>query len=249
MNRIISQIPIVPMRREPSHRSEMVSQLLFGERAKVLKFKGDWLQIRTEFDNYTGWVELKSVEDFEPLDKELDWIVNPFPLIKIRKEGRIMHIPAGAEIPNPDYNGYFEINGNNYQIEQANLKKSDDLISLALKFENSPYLWGGRSLLGIDCSGFVQILYKISGIKIPRDAKDQCESGTQIKAVDETRPGDFLFFSNNAGQIVHVGMLIEPGKIIHASGSVRIDRIDNKGIYNEKLQKYTHTLQIIKRIR
>lgn len=252
MRRIISLLPLIPIRKEPSHRSEMTSQLLFGEKALFLNEADEWVEIKTEFDNYIGWIELKSVEPFELNTDHNIWGTLPLPLLSITKENYEMIIPAGSELPSTDKMGCFEINNIFFKHELSTLtnavKQNNNIAAIALKFINAPYLWGGRSILGIDCSGFIQVIFKIKGIALPRDAKDQSEVGNKIESVEKSEIGDLFFFNNEAGYIIHVGMLIEPGKIIHSSGSVRIDSIDNKGIFRQKTGKYTHLLKMIKRL-
>jgi cell wall-associated NlpC family hydrolase len=123
-----------------------------------------------------------------------------------------------------------------------------DLVHFSKKFLGAPYLWGGRSPFGIDCSGLVQILFKIKGIALKRDAWQQAEAGKQVSFIEESVPGDLVFFDNDEGKIIHVGMIYQSGHIIHASGEVRIDKIDNYGIYNQETGKYTHKTRIIKRV-
>jgi gamma-D-glutamyl-L-lysine dipeptidyl-peptidase len=113
---------------------------------------------------------------------------------------------------------------------------------------NSPYLWGGKTPFGIDCSGFTQMAYKLAGIKLRRDAWQQAEQGHTINLLEETEPGDLAFFDNDEGNIVHVGIILRDHKIIHAAGKVRIDSIDHYGINNKELKKYTHKLRLIKRM-
>ena len=122
------------------------------------------------------------------------------------------------------------------------------MIKNAFYFLNSPYLWGGRTPFGIDCSGFVQIAARLSGISLPRDTQEQAEEGEIINLISEAKPGDLAFFDNIDGRIIHVGIILENGQIIHASGKVRIDTIDHQGIFNEESKKYSHQLRVIKRI-
>jgi gamma-D-glutamyl-L-lysine dipeptidyl-peptidase len=249
MNRIICLLPIVPIRSEPSHRSEMISQLLFGEKGKILQETDEWIEITTEFDHYTGWLEKKSIEPFDAKFSENTWQINTEPLLKFETKNSSMIIPAGAEFPTPDEGGKFFINDTEFKLDLTKIKKSESLVKTALLFENAPYLWGGKSIMGMDCSGFVQIIYKILGIQLPRDAKDQAEMGSLIANIEESKTGDLCFFSNDADKIIHVGIVIEPFKIIHSSGKVRIDNIDNKGIKSTSTAKYTHCLKYIKRIK
>ena len=122
------------------------------------------------------------------------------------------------------------------------------LIENALMYLNAPYLWGGRSPLGIDCSGFTQMVYRLQGINLPRDAYQQAEVGTTLSFIEESDPGDLAFFDNNEGKITHVGIILEENHIIHASGKVRIDRIDQQGIFNTEIGTHTHKLRLIKSI-
>ena len=129
------------------------------------------------------------------------------------------------------------------------LKVSESLADTAMKFINSPYIWGGRIPSGIDCSGFVQLVYKIQGIKIPRDSWQQAEAGESISFIEESLPGDLVLFDDERGKITHVGMILAQGLVIHASGRVRIDTIDHQGIYKNEIKGYSHKLRTIRRIK
>jgi len=109
-------------------------------------------------------------------------------------------------------------------------------------------LWGGRSPFGIDCSGFTQMVYKLCGMPLKRDAWMQAEQGQDIHLLDETQPGDLAFFDNEEGRIIHVGILTTKNRIIHASGKVRLDSIDHQGIFNSETKRYTHNLRLLKRL-
>ncbi|NSW44619.1 MAG: C40 family peptidase [Bacteroidales bacterium] len=161
-------------------------------------------------------------------------------------------IPAGANLPN------FNLSNNTFVIKDEVFKLQkpitlyeptrNNIILLANEFLNCPYLWGGKTALGIDCSGLTQVVYKIIGIQLPRNAYQQAESGKLVSFIEEAKPGDLMFFDNAEGKIIHVGIYLGNHKIIHASGKVRIDSIDNHGIYKEEAKRYSHTLRIIKRI-
>jgi cell wall-associated NlpC family hydrolase len=127
-------------------------------------------------------------------------------------------------------------------------KHPTGLIETAMQFRNSPYLWGGRSPFGYDCSGFTQIVYKINGVRLPRDASQQASVGRIIDTVKETVQGDLVFFAGEKDRVVHVGLAIPPGKIIHCSGMVRIDALDEKGIFNSQVNQYTHRMHSIRRV-
>lgn len=254
----ICLLSIVPMRGEASDKSEMVNQLLFGDLVLIAERKGDWLFVRKAYDNYEGWVDKKQIEaldeqEYYSLNKaNAIYIYDLADIIEDKSSNSFIPIVLGSTIRN--------INNNSFQIAGKEFHFSGDLTSInqhpsfakiyetALLLLNAPYLWGGISPFGIDCSGFIQIVYKLVGINLLRDASQQATQGEQISLIEEAKPGDLLFFDNQEGAIVHVGILLNDQKIIHASGKVRIDSIDHQGIYNKELKKYTHNLRLIKRI-
>ncbi len=219
------------MRSEPSHRSEMVNQLLFGDKVEVLDAVPEWLQVRSMYDGYEGWVSDKQLKDADRLG-QLDYVSPSNSIADI--DGRPTTIPAGAYCRK-------EWLANHSNTEPANP------VSAALQFLGSPYLWGGRTTMGIDCSGLVQVAYKICGIQLPRDASQQVLCGHSIP-FDKSRSGDLAFFANAEGRIVHVGIVVGDGTIIHASGQVRRDRLNENGIHNVDSSSYTHRLEEIRRI-
>lgn len=254
----ICRYDFIPLRAEASERSEMVSQILFGETYEVIDTQERWIKVRCDYDEYEGWMDAKLHTNIFPQDVEKwrnaeKWVV-PGPFVKIIREGdrTPMIIPGGSSIW---FNGSeldsFTINDDMYHLTggySAN-KKKPSIDEIALSFYSSPYLWGGRSFYGIDCSGFTQIVYKIAGHKIPRDASQQVNIGTIVDFVEEASVGDLAFFDNPAtGNIVHVGMCLGHGEIIHASGSVRIDKLDHNGIFAADRNAYTHQLRAIKHI-
>lgn len=252
----INILSIIPVRSEPDDRAEMVTQILFGETMTKLDSYKSWIQIRSIYDNYEGWTDIKQ---FYPLDEpEFNRLNNSIhgissdlvQLVKNIKHDSLFPILLGSTLP--DYRDTEFSIGNlkySYEGEVSECKISKEKIcEYAYLYLRTPYLWGGRSPFGIDCSGFTQMVYKLNGVPILRDARLQATQGETINLVSEAEPGDLAFFDNEEGEIIHVGLLLPDDKIIHASGLVRIDEFDHQGIYNKTQKKYTYKLRIIKRI-
>ncbi len=249
-------LSLVPMRAETSDKAELVTQLLFGECYEVVAQEGNWLQLQLASDGYRGWVDVKQ---HTPVSAEYfkEWRRAPHPrvtdLVQVVQKGDA-RIPVGAGSYLPFFDGeslrisgeQFTYAGNASSTEV--LPTQEQLTEAARGFLKAPYLWGGKSVFGIDCSGLMQQVYGICGYQLPRDASQQVAYGEEVHFVEQALPGDMAFFSNGEGRIVHVGMLLADQKIIHAHGEVRIDRLDHNGIYNNSQKKYSHQLRIIKRI-
>jgi hypothetical protein len=249
----ICNLAIVPVRSEPSDRSEIVTQLLFGEHIEILERQNQWARIKIQFDDYEGWVDSKQYQviseaNYNQLSKEaiilnadlIDYITAP--------ENLLLPIPLGASLT---FLNNSEINTSNFDFEgtkTSGIKPKSALINTAFMYLNAPYLWGGKTPFGIDCSGFTQMVYKLNGYKIHRDASQQAFDGEPLSFIEESEAGDLAFFDNDEGNIIHVGIIMDNNYIIHASGKVRIDRLDHLGIYNPELNKHTHKLRVIKKI-
>lgn len=260
MSRIgISIFSIVPLRAEASEKSEMYSQLLFGEMYEVIEEYQNWINIVTIFDKYEGWIDKKMHYDLEEDIQE--HILNKKPFINaqninIYDNSELLYpltILPGSNLFFGKSNYSFEIQDKLFYLREEeknelSIQSSNDLIFIAKRFLNAPYLWGGRTPYGIDCSGFTQIVNKICNINLPRDANQQVELGETIDFIDEVKQGDLAFFDDPEGNIIHVGIILNKSQIIHASGKVRMDKLDHQGIFNHETNEYSHKLRIIKRI-
>ena len=260
MNFGISEFSIVPVRKDPSHRTEMSTQILFGERFKIIDKIKKWVYIELLFDGSYGWVENSSIKELNIEEYNLLTDNEPVILPGISVAQNI-DLPLLSEItlmPGSEIYGItekkngFSFMGKNYKLDFSLETKSetnrDNIIETAKIYMNSPYLWGGKSPCGTDCAGYVQMVYKINGISLPRDVGGQPGKGTTLSFVEEAQPGDLAFFDDDRGQIKHVGLLLEKNQIIHASSTVRIDKFDHQGIYREESGQYTHKLRVVKRI-
>ena len=249
----ICNLAIIPLRIEPSDRSEIVSQVLFGEHFEVLEQIKQWSKIRLQYDNYEGWIDSKQFQpisdsDYNQLSQ--DAIILSSDLIEYitAPSNFLMPIPIGASLSFLNHN---DINVTNFDFEGSKIsgvKPKSNLINTSFMYLNAPYLWGGKTPFGIDCSGFTQMVYKLNGYHLLRDASQQATQGEALSFIEESEPGDLAFFDNEEGQIIHVGIIMDDNYIIHASGKVRIDRLDHLGIYNAEANKHTHKLRVIKKI-
>lgn len=212
---------------------------------------GSWLKINTSFDNYNGWIDIDHLQHTVDENLSCGHVLNRS-LLCYKNDKTKMILEAGCEIFDPDFEDKVFTIGKNIYNTSADFSKScistnDSLPEIAMKFINSPYIWGGRIPSGIDCSGLTQLAYKIFNIPIGRDAADQAKEGTPIDFIDDAIPGDLAFFDNGQGKISHVGMIIAKGLIIHASGRVRIDSVDHQGIFRNEIKGYSHNLRTIRR--
>ncbi len=249
----ICNLAIIPLRAEPSDRSEIVSQALFGEHFEVLEQQKQWSKIKLQFDDYEGWVDSKqyqiiSEKNFKDLSKGA--IILNADLVEYVSNATnvLLPITLGASL---SFLNHSEINTDNFEFEgmkTSGVKQKTDLLTTAYQYLNAPYFWGGKTPFGIDCSGFTQMVYKLNGYKLLRDASQQSSQGDALSFIEESEPGDLAFFDNEDGNIIHVGIIMENNYIIHASGKVRIDRLDHLGIYNAEQNKHTHRLRVIKKI-
>ena len=248
----ICNLAVIPMRAEPSERSEQVSQVLFGEAFEILERREGWAQIVTAADNYTGWVNRLQFAMLGHLNYQQ--LLKNRPKVTYKavtqawkiRDNSVLYLPAGSSLS--------FLTGTTCYIEKEKFEiigqigQNESIDLVAKSFLNAPYLWGGRTHFGIDCSGFTQMVFKLKGFQLKRDASMQAGQGRLVESISSALIGDLAFFKNENDKITHVGMLLNREHIIHASGKVKIDMIDEKGIYSVEQSRYTHKLALIKRI-
>jgi gamma-D-glutamyl-L-lysine dipeptidyl-peptidase len=249
----ICNLAIIPLRIEPNDRSEIVSQVLFGEHFSIVEENAKWAKIILNFDSYEGWVDLKQFKKItenqynELSDAQI--VLNSDLIEYITSDNNLMMpIPLASSL---SFLNFSEINTEKFIFEGSKttgVKSKNELLQTSIMYLNAPYLWGGKTPFGIDCSGFTQMVYKLNGYKLFRDAAQQANQGEALSFIEESDAGDLAFFDNEEGNIIHVGIIMNDNYIIHASGKVRIDRLDHLGIYNAETNKHTHKLRVIKKI-
>ncbi|NOT38816.1 MAG: C40 family peptidase [Saprospiraceae bacterium] len=230
------------IRKEPNHKSELVNQLLFGERFKIKEDSNGWYKIESTHDNYIGWAEDKIL--IEPYIKvEISYLITKaIAFVNYRED--IMQLPFGSRCPTY----MLKHNSNKNDFISRALSVTDAIQLMKTQFLHAPYLWGGRTVLGIDCSGFTQLYARCLGIELDRDAWQQALQGKLVNTKEELSSGDLIFFKSESDKITHVGIFLGEGKIMHASGRVRIDLINMEGIINSQTGKLTHRLVNFRRI-
>ena len=244
----ICTISVVPVRLLADDASEMVTQLLYGDHFKVLEQRKNWSKIRVGFDQCEGWASNKqifTVSEKEYLSLETTKAKFSADLVShINVENDLLiPIVLGSSVLKTNILSHtFEGNFCNGQ------SKKSDLINTALLYLNAPYLWGGKTPFGIDCSGLTQMVYRINGYTLKRNAAQQAMQGEALSFIEESEAGDLAFFDNAEGIIDHVGLIMKNNYIIHAHGKVRIDRLDHTGIFNTEENQYTHKLRVIKKV-
>lgn len=227
------QVLISPIRKDLTEQSEMLSQLLYGETCDVIQNSGDYSRIRMHLDETEGWTLTHNLSEVAELNPK-NIVQKPFGVFNL-PEGRSL-LSMGSEVD-------FEVEK---KVDLQDLRKS--ISKNALEFLNVPFLWGGRSFFGVDAAGFVQLVFKIHGVKLPRTADLMAQLGEVLDFLGESQAGDLAFFENDEGTIVHVGIMLNSYEIIHAFGKVRIDSVDSCGIYSSELKKHTHRLRFIKKV-
>ena len=266
---VIAHCTVTPVRQEPSEGSEQLTQLLFGEVCEILDCLPRWTKIRSTLDGQEGWVDFKMLSpaySLSPITYSLPTTVVavPIAIATAMETGEELMLTLGTRLPNYSH-GTFEVLGQQYLIDPtcvstaqrstgaADLQQSDlqrsDLATIAQSLLNAPYLWGGKNAMGMDCSGFTQVVYAAQGINLLRNAREQMTQGELVPSLAEAQPGDLAFFDHadrdpKATNISHVGMLLSPTEIIHCSGCVHIDTIDEQGIHLPDGELTHHLVQI-----
>lgn len=247
----ICNLALIPIRAEPNELSEMVSQLLFGETFEIVEWVEKWAKVVTTNDSYSGWISRLQFTmlghlAYQQLKRERSPLTYGAVTQAWKKsDNTVLYLPVASSLAFLEgntckiVNEKFEIIGPKGDIE--------NFVTTAKSFLNTAYLWGGRTHFGIDCSGYVQAVYKLHGVSLKRDASLQAEQGTVVSDLDDIKTGDLAFFHNMDNRVIHVGIMLNGGQIIHASGKVKIDSFDEKGIYSEDLKRYTHKLHSVKR--
>ncbi len=252
----VCRLSLIAVQAQPSHQSEMTTQLLFGDHYEAVEKseEEDWLKIKVHFDGFEGWIS--SLNHYRISQEYFDQINNSDYKICTDHSATIffkkhyIHVLLGSVLP-ISTNELFRIeeqlafDGKSKSLSQR--RDSEFMKDIALKYMHAPYVWGGKTPFGIDCSGFTQQVFKICGYRLKRDSSEQALQGNEIQFQDR-EPGDLAFFVDKDQKVSHVGIVLEDDNIIHASGVVRIDKVTEQGIFNVEQQDLTHQLVSLRRI-
>ena len=245
----------IPVHAEPKPDAKLLAELLFGNHFKVEKILGDWLQITNAFDNLEGWIEKNQcIQISKAYAAQLDGMPEVFSADLVnfveQENHNLTPILLSSRLPG-FHDGHCILKEEKYIFEGATLTgqhPKQSIVQLAYICLNAPYYKGGSSIFGIDAPGFTQLIYRLNGYKLHRDVVQQSKQGEVLSFIEESEPGDLAFFDDDEGQIIHTGIILANNHIIHSYGKVRIDRLDQTGIFNNDLGRHTHKLRVIKKI-
>ena len=272
---VIAHCTVTPVRQEPSEGSEQLTQLLFGEVCEVLDRLPRWTKIRSTLDGQEGWVDFKMLSPAPISSQEVkgerlkikgEGVISvPMAIATDMETSEELMLTLGTRLPNYAY-GTFEVLGKQYLIDPTCVSQpitnspsgrpiggtpsySHNVCDIAQTLLNAPYLWGGKNAMGMDCSGFTQVVYAAMGVNLLRNAREQMTQGELVPSLAEAQPGDLAFFDHadrdpKATNISHVGVLLSPTEIIHCSGCVHIDTIDEQGVHLPDGELTHHLVQI-----
>ncbi len=246
----MTKVAVAALKAESSHRSELVSELFIFDAFEIIDEEGEWYQIINQFDGYKGWLMKSHSRD---VDENLYYCLERKTTFtsklstKMYWDNKLHRVARGTFLPEQGLFTSLDIDEPIIAAKEIKFLLPEQAITLAKKYLNAGYLWGGKSPMGLDCSGLVQVVYRMMDINLPRDASQQIEGGVLVDSLEELQMGDLAFFESEKGNITHVGIMLNDSEIIHASGTVRIDKLDREGIFNEEENRYTHKLRMIKR--
>ena len=258
----ISLHSIVPVRTEPKEGAEQETQMLFGELCTILEEQPHWYHVQLLNDGAEGWVDAKMIapiggKDYTAYKKAYAaaaMVVFPMAYAVSENNGQTIPLTAGTRLTNYA-DGQFELLGVRFRIDPTMVithplpMDEQHLLQTVRFFLNIPYLWGGKNAMGMDCSGFTQVIMSLFGKTLPRNASEQAKQGRGINGIAHIQAGDLVFFAHeDAERITHVGIAIDRERVIHCSGRVKVEKLDAHGIYSAEQNGYTHQLVAIRRI-
>ena len=252
---------IVPVRTEAREGSEQSTQMLFAETCTILEEKPRWNRIKLDLDGQEGWVDAKMIcpmteEEYKGHQEAMQsaaFVAFPMTYAVSGNNGQTIPLTAGTRLPKFK-DGVFELLGVKFRIDASMVRTAPAAMNLQTLLEttrfflNTPYLWGGKNALGMDCSGFTQVIMGLFGKALLRNASEQATQGAPVQDLQHAQAGDLVFFDHEDGKISHVGIVIDPERVIHCSGRVKVEKLDSNGIFSVETGAYTHHLVQIRRV-